>query len=1259
MVINSSDFAEKEKATAKALEDVKANFYCELCDKQYHKHQEFDNHINSYDHAHKQRLKELKQREFARNVASKSWKDEKKQEKALKRLHQLAELRQKSECVSENGPSYKASRITIEKQLEQGIFPIKNGRKATCMKSAHLLKGRSLSRNISDKQRSIMPNRHQLPTDRRYLFGNRMSQTSPDPNTVSHKIGVSFSFSKKVHLKLESSASVFSENTEENQDCSKSPVYKTHQASETCKCCTYANKDTHLTKKDVNIAPHHLESVLHNTFSFSINNLQDKNDSTGETLKDPFGIHASFSKSSTHHSDVKFTPSSREKESPNTRKNAWQNHSNHPSQENAASSPPCIYKHSDARQLQHLDALPSPEPSEQSNATHLSHNPRTENRDESLDETGKVSKNMKRLIRETCLHDVKSKQLPFLHVQSKDGHTTLQWPTELLLFTKTQPCISYGCNPLYFDFKLSRNSKDDHDPEDFQAELGKKPCKRKTKIESQSSCLIKDQYEMIQEDNQSLKPKMIKINPDWENFQRKYNLDLKDSEQIMAEHHCSTSDLDMKNPQVPAYLEISLKDCEGGKNNDDKESKESSNIHWQSCQRVVLNNANEGVSFMPYKCRTKKKHKRIPCEAPSEFADHNQFEWDSSPYAVGGHSEQEKDFSALFNRGNLLYFCKRECNPVERHKRKRKKHNCFSLPEEMVKSDCLQTETHRTRNGPLWESFITEKYSNHKDGYCRERYKLGKNQPQFLGSKFRKMIHGDPSTPISCTRSRENPPPCQSLQDSQLGSDSTESTYHLKKNERSQETLNSSDICDLGEVKPMVCDTGSISCLLRNHSSGPSESGELSILNGERTPLTAKSLLERVQAKKCQELASNFGTASPSCKNESAACSQIQCTLKFAPLGCPKPAVSLSQKLQNMSKRKHNKSRTSIRTTEDTAKSSQTSESVFTDSGCAKHLSQGLIQVIAESQSPNSTNSKKEQSQSLISKVQTFIQSSDPVPYDLPGALPSNRYIGVTSSTETKEDQKNLELQDVTIHMNCVQGNINSHYDRTMQKHDNIEDGLEVCHKSISPPLIQQPITFSADEIDKYKLLQLQAQQHMQKQLLAKHLRVLPPAGPPAFSPASAVQAVPVHQHASITTIHHTLLQHIAVSASLNPHSNHLPITQLHPLSQPHFAPITFSPLAPAIIPAHPTFIAGHPLHLVTATPFHPPHITLPPLPPAAFIPALFSPHLNPATTSIIHLNPLIQPVFQGQDLCHHSCSNQMQPLNGVKEALNMSAHLN
>ena len=33
---------------------MRKDFYCELCDKQYTKYSEFDNHINSYSHAHKQ-----------------------------------------------------------------------------------------------------------------------------------------------------------------------------------------------------------------------------------------------------------------------------------------------------------------------------------------------------------------------------------------------------------------------------------------------------------------------------------------------------------------------------------------------------------------------------------------------------------------------------------------------------------------------------------------------------------------------------------------------------------------------------------------------------------------------------------------------------------------------------------------------------------------------------------------------------------------------------------------------------------------------------------------------------------------------------------------------------------------------------------------------------------------------------------------------------------------------------------------------------
>lgn len=1309
----SLDFPEKEKSTAKALEDVKANFYCELCDKQYHKHQEFDNHINSYDHAHKQRLKELKQREFARNVASKSWKDEKKQEKALKRLHELAELKQQSECTSGNGPAYKAPRVAIEKQLQQGIFPVKNGRKVSCMKSALLLKGKNLPRSISDKQRSTVPNRHQLQTDRLYLFGNRVPQTSSDLGNANHRTGVSFSFSKKVHVKLESSASVFSENTEETHDCNKSPIYKTKQTVEKCKCPRFANEGTHLTKeKDINISSSHLESVLHNTFSISSHILQDTNDSIDETIEGSTGIHASFSKSNIYLSDMDFPPSIRGKETRNTLKNPSESYIDHACQANSSSGPPNISKHSDTRLFECLDEFPSLEPSEQNSPVSLNPNSRTEKREKSSEETRRVSKNVQGLIREACPHDVKSKPLPFLHVQSKDGRTTLQWPTELLLFTKTEPCISYGCNPLYFDFKLSRNMKDGHDPEDLKTELMKEPLEMKNKIESHVSGLIKDQQKLIQEDNRSSKPKMMIANADWEIFQRKYHLGYSDSEPDMSKHNFSASDLEIKNHEVPAYLAISRKNCVGNNSNSDNEL-EPSRAHWQSCRRVVLNDGNEDLSFTPYISRTK-NHKLIPCDPHSDFEDGNQFTWNSSSYTVRGHNDHGKDFGVILNSnhismtstvsrcrnrsspklsltrrsspsdtspdstsslkstcsshscsgnggGNLLYFCKREHSSVKRHKGKCQKRSCLCSSDEMAKSDNrLPTESQRDRNRncKLWGSVKNEKYSKHKYDPCREGYKLGKNQ-QFSRPKSRRIMGCDTSSQISYAGNSGKPPNCQRPKHSRSGSYSRERIYYLNKSEMSQQSLHSPHICDLGKVKPIQCNSGNISCLLRNCSSHHSESRESNVTEEEKTSRTAKSLLERVQAKKCQERSTNFEISSNSCKSESEAHSQIQCTIEFTPPGCNRQASPL----QNTGKGRNDKGNATQRTLEkDKVNSSQTNNfTVLVDTDCDNHLSNGIIHVVSESQSPNMKKNPttKEQSKCLTSECQPFIQSCDQVPNDFLGAFPSNRHTGIPDSTETKEDQINLNLQDVSMIINHAEGNINSFYDRTMQKHDKVADELELCHKSISPPLIQQPITFSPDEIDKYKLLQLQAQQHMQKQLLSKHLRVLPATGPTAFSAASAVQTVPVHQHASFTTIHHTFLQHFAVSASINSQSSHLPIAHLHPLSQPPFTSFTFSPLTPTIIPTHPTFIAGHPLHLVTAAPFHPSHVSLQPLPHAAFIPTLFGPHLNPATTSIIHLNPLIQPVFQGQDLCRHSCSSQMQQLNGVKEALNVSAHLN
>jgi hypothetical protein len=76
LVMKYVETALKEKERADVVAEMRRDFYCELCDKQYTKYSEYDNHLNSYSHAHKQRLKHLKEfekgRKFGRKRESKA-----------------------------------------------------------------------------------------------------------------------------------------------------------------------------------------------------------------------------------------------------------------------------------------------------------------------------------------------------------------------------------------------------------------------------------------------------------------------------------------------------------------------------------------------------------------------------------------------------------------------------------------------------------------------------------------------------------------------------------------------------------------------------------------------------------------------------------------------------------------------------------------------------------------------------------------------------------------------------------------------------------------------------------------------------------------------------------------------------------------------------------------------------------------------------------------------------------------------------------
>lgn len=82
---------EKKQAIAQELKEVKRAFYCELCDKQYKNISEYEQHLQSYDHHHKKRFKDM--RESTRNSTvnqsereKKLARERKREERELKRM---------------------------------------------------------------------------------------------------------------------------------------------------------------------------------------------------------------------------------------------------------------------------------------------------------------------------------------------------------------------------------------------------------------------------------------------------------------------------------------------------------------------------------------------------------------------------------------------------------------------------------------------------------------------------------------------------------------------------------------------------------------------------------------------------------------------------------------------------------------------------------------------------------------------------------------------------------------------------------------------------------------------------------------------------------------------------------------------------------------------------------------------------------------------------------------------------------------------
>ncbi|XP_077175489.1 zinc finger protein 804A [Paroedura picta] len=439
------DYAEKENTIAKALEDLKANFYCELCDKQYYKHQEFDNHINSYDHAHKQRLKELKQREFARNVASKSRKDERKQEKALQRLHKLAELRKEAACAPGSGPMFRSTTVTVRDHCNEILV---NAAKNEQEFDVSLLHNSKAPGDITSLAAST-------PEDARNSKPEASKLGDPVLGLHGQKVGFSFAFPKKASIKLESSAAAFCDYNDD------------------------ASGEHGLSRRS-----RFIPGLSDISTEDAIPGVEETQNSVGPLMA--------------RHSDKTELAPPQDSKEPSAEDHTMQEVAElcspiSPPKEAEPSNPESLCIKVDSTAL----------PAEMSKGAPGSQGlPAENNSDEQIDNTcaglpvneecfsqqEKQEGNYQNIHSDLCTAEDESKASlsdgpipanpegetvalpgkqdshkrpsePFVPVLNKHGSTVLQWPSEMFIYTNTEPSISYSCNPLCFDFRSSRASE--------------------------------------------------------------------------------------------------------------------------------------------------------------------------------------------------------------------------------------------------------------------------------------------------------------------------------------------------------------------------------------------------------------------------------------------------------------------------------------------------------------------------------------------------------------------------------------------------------------------------------------------------------------------------------------------------------------------------------------------------------------------------------------------------------------------------------
>ncbi|NXG42890.1 Z804A protein, partial [Psilopogon haemacephalus] len=1141
-----------------------------------------------------QRLKELKQREFARNVASKSRKDERKQEKALQRLHKLAELRKERTCAPGSGPMFKSTTVTVRDHCSASPQSAATDSAIQQELSCTLVHNAQNCKDVASVISSTPGNACVNKSDPSKC-GDQVR------GAQGHRVGFSFAFPKKAAVKLESSAAVFYEFNDE--------VSMEHRFSRRSRFVPGACNLQSPSVAEIVLCP----EEKHNCFHPLVEKCMD-------TAEAP---EAQESKELT-------SEESRVLESPILGPAV-----SHSKQLLSSDMDGYIIDVSGTDLLD--QTLPAVEDSATVLPLDCSDYELQANRalvkavvEDSLSLQDAVEENSKDRKRDSSTTETEIKKLgvdtlvlspsedgysrapqskpdvckrpcePFVPVLSKHGSNILQWPSEMLIYTSADPSISYSCNPLYFDFKSSRATNSQEKPKcppniphlnhksegnhipvsdftnkatsecgDYKTETNKNMCNYTMSLTSDVSfirkCdLAKNQNKVSLDESFRIR-KIEKYHISKNHLQQNALIDEKHNKVWIKEshekwlrksrkwkrrrklchclhHHCGdTTAADMKMSSV-TEKEISYRDenkYQHLQKNPDNCRHDARNI-WLATDEIQQSHQTLGIE---------NSHKRV--------------------LSVSDHVHRDRSWCDIWStrKSSQCHSCKRL--------HRRSKASC----QRQAKQLDLSSRKYDLRCSKMCSSWKVRRSSCSPErkclGHCSEEKTSSQNQSIKRGCD---ILTEEPEKPL-CKRRQHTS--SFSSDDSSYGQASAAEEY--LRQARAHHKAKGKHRRRKARIHHIFLEKSA-----RSETSRPSrENSANSTINISEDFLTQGSLKEVSADSK----ADHTKDAEEAMQLEEESKSSLE------PDSSPVPEDG---KLMSHS-------------------ATEGTPSIFSDSTAGS-----AVAVAAESGAPVAAGTQdvppqEEKKKENVNNHENQACFKVPLPSRHFEQVPPKSYVCPYKLAESLPHKKMNEVASEWVP--CNPGVFGSPPSLPLKEAHGNSHTFIATEQLISPfALPDQTLIFPPEAHEKFKDLASEAYQQIipQNMLASKVKFSFPPTA--MQPPSSQMQPLPLQPplcSTSVTTIHHTILQqHAAVASSLKvlqPHQQFL--SQVPALSR---APLPHLPIGPRLCPSgHAAFMAPSHLSLLSPSVLHPTQLVFPPLSHTVF-PSLLSPH-----PAVIPLQPL------------------------------------